>query len=299
MHAENTIINNKYQIIEHIGQGSFGQIYKAINIRTGENIAVKTELISSNLKLLKNECIVYQYLLHVDGIPEFKWFGKDNEYYYMVLTLLGKSVYDVLLEQERLPWTAITDIAIQIISILQEVHDKGLIHRDIKPENFLFGLDDESGKIYMIDFGLCKPFMSMELQQHNEIKQTTNIIGTPTYVSINGHKMIELSRRDDLESLGYMLIHLWIGDLKWRKIKLDRDIVHRNNVICAAKEKVGQLYTLPPPLINYLSYVRQLEYEERPDYEYLKQLFNSRPFPSLSDEYETTNCDDQDKDRRR
>ena len=267
MHQRNTIINYKYQILEHIGEGSFGQIYEAVNLRTGEHVALKTEVIASNLKLLKNECIIYQYLLHVDGIPEFKWFGKDTNHYYMVLTLLGKSVYDLLLEQQRIPLETIAKIGTQIIQILKQVHDKGLIHRDIKPENFLFGLEDENEKIYLIDFGLCKPFL-------HDMKKTSSIIGTPTYVSVNGHNFIELTRRDDLESLGYMLIHLWVGDLKWRKIHLDHNVVHRNNMIRLAKENVCTLYSLPSVLVEYITYVRQLQFEERPNYDLLIQMMD-------------------------
>ena len=79
------LINKKYKLIEKIGNGTFGTIYKGQNIRTNEYVAIKMEAIESQLKLLKNESIVYQYLNGCEGIPNVKWFGKDRSHYYMVL----------------------------------------------------------------------------------------------------------------------------------------------------------------------------------------------------------------------
>ena len=70
------LINNKYSLLQLIGSGSFGSIYKAENIRTGEFIAIKIEPISKKTKLLKNESIIYQYLKNCEGIPHIKWLVK-------------------------------------------------------------------------------------------------------------------------------------------------------------------------------------------------------------------------------
>ena len=92
MEVINKIINNKYKILERIGEGAFGSIYKGQNIRTLELVAIKIEPIGNETKLLKNESIVYQYLNNIDGIPSVKWFGKDEDNYYMVIHLLGDSL---------------------------------------------------------------------------------------------------------------------------------------------------------------------------------------------------------------
>jgi serine/threonine protein kinase len=82
------MINNKYNLIEKIGKGNFGSIYKGENIRTNELVAIKVEPIQSNTNLLKNEAKIYQYLLNSPNVPQVKWFGKDNDNYYMVINLL-------------------------------------------------------------------------------------------------------------------------------------------------------------------------------------------------------------------
>ena len=82
------LVNKKYRIIEKIGEGNFGLIYKGENIRTRELVAVKVEPIEKELKLLKNESIIYQYLNNLECTPNVKWFGKDEDNYYMVINLL-------------------------------------------------------------------------------------------------------------------------------------------------------------------------------------------------------------------
>ena len=94
------IINNKYKIIEKLGAGCFGEIYKVENIRTHEYVAIKVEAIENNLKLLKNESVVYQYLVGTMGVPNVKWFGKDDVNYYMVLNLLGDSLQTLLINKK-------------------------------------------------------------------------------------------------------------------------------------------------------------------------------------------------------
>ena len=87
------IIANKYKIIEKIGEGCFGFIFKGENIRTFEKVAIKMESILSETKLLKNEAKIYQYLHGSSiGFPTVKWFGIIDNYYYMVLPLLGDSL---------------------------------------------------------------------------------------------------------------------------------------------------------------------------------------------------------------
>ena len=253
-----TLINKKYRVLEKIGEGSFGFIYKGENIRTRELVAIKVESIEKELKLLKNESVIYQYLNNIQGIPIVKWFGKDETNYYMVLNLLGESLESIK-NNLTFSLTNVLQIGIQVIILLKTIHDKGLVHRDIKPDNFLLGLNNQRKRIYIIDFGLCKSYMTND--EHNPVKKTNNLIGSLTYASINTHNCIELSRRDDMESLGYMLIYFYLGKLPWQDLSSENV-----NVIQKLKQDITIHDKLPQILVNYIKYVRCLEYEEKPNY---------------------------------
>ena len=258
------VINNKYKLIEKIGQGSFGSIYKGQNIRTNEYVAIKVEAIENNLKLLKNESTIYQYLNNISYIPSIKWFGKDNCNYYMVINLLGKSLQEIKNKKHIFSLTLTLQIGIQIINLLKTIHDKGLVHRDIKPDNFLLGLNREIKNIYIIDFGFCKPYIKDNV--HIVQNKTQNLIGSKTYASINAHKLLGLSRRDDLESLGYMLIYFYLGALSWQNVLELEQIVKLK--LCIIENN-----KLPKVLIDYIKYIRGLEFEETPDYFLIINMF--------------------------
>lgn len=268
------IINKKYKLLDKIGEGSFGSIYKAHNIRTEEYVAIKVEPIENATKLLKNESTIYHYLNNVPRIPTVKWYGKDECNYYMVINLLGKSLQDFKNKHYIFPLKLVLQIGIQLIELLQKIHEKGLIHRDIKPDNFLFGLNDESKNLHIIDFGFCKSFIQDD--KHMPLKKTHNLIGSHTYASINAHKFIELSRRDDIESLGYMLIYFYLGSLPWQDISelsVTNENIHK--IIINLKTKFLETSTVPTVLINYMKYVRNLGFEEKPNYALLIDNFKN------------------------
>jgi casein kinase I family protein HRR25 len=250
------LINNKYTLLNKIGSGCFGNIYKGQNIRTKEFVAIKVESINDNLKLLKNESYIYQYLTGCEGIPSVKWFGKDKDNYYMVINLLGNSLQDYINKMKKFSLTLTLKIGIKLLIILKTIHEKGLVHRDIKPDNFLFGLNNINN-IYLIDFGFCKSYI--DKGEHNKIKKQYNMIGSKNYASISSHNCFDLSRRDDLESLSYMLIYFYIGFLPWNDVLDEIIIINlKNNILKNDK--------CPSVLLDFLRYSRILEYEEKPNY---------------------------------
>jgi serine/threonine protein kinase len=258
------LIANKYKLLNKIGEGSFGSIYKGENIRTKEYVAIKVEPIINNTKLLKNESIIYQYLNNDEGFPNVKWFGKDKFNYYMVINLLGESLQSLIERKDVFSLKLTLQIGIQIINLLKIIHDKGLIHRDIKPDNFLLGLNNKNKQIYLIDFGFCKSFLNND--KHIEMKKTNNLIGTNNFASVAAHEFNELSRRDDLESLGFMLIYFYFGNLIWKDYKDNEMIkVIKNNIINDEKN--------PKILIEYFKIIKCLKFKENPNYDLLINIF--------------------------
>jgi serine/threonine protein kinase len=266
-----SIINKKYRILNKIGDGSFGSIYKGINIRTNENVAIKVEIIDDEIKLLKNESIIYQYLANNIGIPTIKWFGKDDVNYYMVINLLGSSLQKLKDVNGNFSLKLTLQVGIQIINLLKIIHNSYLVHRDIKPENFLLGLNDQCKQIFIIDFGFCK-----SLKREIEVKKTSSLIGSYTYASINAHNFLELTRRDDLESLGYMLIYLSTGKLKWQDYDSKLVDINKNKIISQMKMEIIENKDIPEIFISYLKYVRSLGFNQIPDYTILLETFNEK-----------------------
>jgi serine/threonine protein kinase len=258
------IIANKYKLLEKIGEGAFGSIYKGENIRTKELIAIKVEPIINDLKLLKNESNIYQYLINNEGIPNVKWFGKDKTNYYMVINLLGESLQSLKERKHTFSLKLVLQIGIQIICLLKMIHDKGIVHRDIKPDNFLLGLNNKNNKIYLIDFGFCKTFLNDN--KHIEIKRTKSLIGSNNFASVNAHEFNELSRRDDLESLGYMLVYFYFGDLPWKDYS-------NNEMIKIMKNHIVSDENVPKILIQYFKIIKCLEFKEAPNYNLLINIF--------------------------
>ena len=276
------MICNKYELLEQIGQGAFSQIFKGRNIRTNELIAIKIEPKTATIKLLQNETRIYKYLnelnetsFHHDRtknglnetryqathVPTMKWFGVDSTNYYMVISLLGKSLESLKREQPtgRISLSTTLHIGIQMVRLLKFIHASQLIHRDVKPDNFLFGIGAAEQQLHIIDFGFCKKYNSNMFPS-----KTSNIIGTPKFASISAHELNELSRQDDLESVGYILIYLFMGELAWD------NIVDNNTIKIMKLHMIEFEHTeIPPLFINYLINVRKIAFHETPNYEKL------------------------------
>ena len=255
------MLANKYKLLEKLSQGSFGKVFKAENIRTGEIVAIKTEIKSKEQKSLKMEAKIYQYLANTDGIPQLKWFGATDNVNYLVTNLLEHSITALVKKYGRLSIKTVLLLGIQMIERLETLHNHYLIHRDIKPDNFMINISDKTNKIYLIDFGFCKRYNHDG--NHIEFKMNKTLIGTPNYVSLNVHKGCEPSRRDDLESCLYVMIYMLFGKF----FSTDTNIL---KILVLKKE---QLTNIPRFLTVAINYVRTLKFEEEPDYKYIIKIF--------------------------
>ena len=262
------LIGNKYQLIERIGKGNFGSIYKAQNIRTNELVAIKVESIARETKLLKRESQILQYLANYDGFPELKWFGLDERNYYMVMNLLGESLLKVKEYFGQLDMKETLLIGIQMIERIRTLHQNLLVHRDIKPDNFVFGIENKKTKLYLIDFGFTRRYTN-DNGIHIPMRTNCSLLGTPNFVSLNVHKGYEASRRDDLESAILIMIYLHMGELSWESINVINASNNNTNTIIKAKEDIIYDRDIPELLIDLLVHIRRLTFEEEPDYAFI------------------------------
>ena len=271
MNEKPKIVGNKYQIEKRLGNGSFGSIYQGFNIRTREKIAIKIESNQSDIKSLKNEVRIYQYLNGYVKIPSLRWFGSDESSNYMVIDLLGPSLTEVVRKRGKFSLHTVLKIGIQMIDILQGIHEKGMVHRDIKPDNFLIHSISEFDQIFIIDFGLCKTYVNQDTNEHIDMRKSKSFIGTPNFASVNSHQCLELSRRDDLESLGYTLLFLYFGELPWNS----KIITSREEIFFSKKELlINENSDFPKIIIQFLSLVQRLDFKEQPLYQEYKNMFH-------------------------
>ena len=273
----NKIIFKKYKINKEIGKGNFGKVYEGTNIQTTKKVAIKIEKKWSTKGQLERECY-YLYFLKSPGFPKLISFGKTKTHNILIEELLGKNL-NVLQKSQKNNKFSIKDtcmIGLQIIDRLEFLHSKYIIHRDIKPTNFLIGKNNPS-EIYIIDFGLAMKYRSSQTKNHIQFTKTKGVTGNFSLLSVNGLKSMQQSRRDDLESLCYMLILFIKGKLPWGDVigKTTTEIYYK---ILKLKIKIKEeelCESLPSEFLEFLKYCKKLEFNQNPNYEYLKNLLNN------------------------
>lgn len=281
------VIERKYKIISRLGKGSFGMIFKGININTNEFVAIKIEK-KTNHSTLNNEAKVYNYLDRMTGIPKLRTYGSEGNYNYIVIDLLGDSLTKLKqIHTNIFSMSMIIFLGIQMLQRIEEIHKKGIIHRDIKPDNFIINNKNnkydknDNNKLYIIDFGLAKRYIEPN-NTHIQMTEVKGIVGTMNYISINVHTGITPSRRDDLESLFYVLYFLIKGKLPWedintidekersQQIKREKLNLINKNININKDDK-----NIPDNLFTYLNYCRQLTFDETPNYKLLQTILTN------------------------
>ena len=263
---------SKYRAIKKLGEGSFGKVYKAEY--NNEYFALKIENKAKGQSLLENEATIMTYLKG-PNIPSIKSFGVNGDFNILVMQLMDKSLEDIFNKLKKFSVKTTCMIGYQMVNILQYIHDLHIIHRDIKPDNFVMGANENNAHLYILDFGLAKKYRSSKTLKQYPLVKKKKLTGTARYASIHALEELEQSRRDDLESVGYVLMYFLRGSLPWQGLKIKSKEDRYKKILDKKKETSSEdlCKGFPEEFREFVEYTRNLDYYEQPDYEMLRNKF--------------------------
>ncbi|EWC45769.1 casein kinase-like I [Drechslerella stenobrocha 248] len=276
--TSSNVVGVHYRVGKKIGEGSFGVIFEGTNLLNNQQVAIKFEPRKSDAPQLRDEYRTYKILVGCPGIPNVYYFGQEGLHNILVIDLLGPSLEDLFDHcNRRFSIKTVVMVAKQMLSRVQTIHEKNLIYRDIKPDNFLIGRPGTKAAnvIHVVDFGMAKQYRDPKTKQHIPYRERKSLSGTARYMSINTHLGREQSRRDDLEALGHVFMYFLRGGLPWQGLKAATNKQKYEKI--GEKKQTTPVKDLcdgfPDEFNQYLSYVRNLGFEDAPDYDFLRDLF--------------------------
>jgi serine/threonine protein kinase len=198
------------------------------NTVSKEEVTIKVESVNAKHPQLKNEANFYKSLAGGVGIPVVHRFDTLRDYNAMVIDRLGPSLEDLFsFCKHKFTLETVLLLADQLISLIEYIHAESRIHGNIKPDSFLMGIGKRGNQVHIFHPGN------------------------------NG------TRRDDMESLGYVMLYFCRGSLPWQG-NIEKKITTPTEVLCRG---------LPNEFAIYMDYTRSLRFNDKPDYSYLRKLF--------------------------
>ncbi|KAI7876334.1 kinase-like protein [Lichtheimia hyalospora FSU 10163] len=292
--SRDVIVGDQWLVLSRIGEGSFGEVFEAEDIETHRHYAIKREPLDTPFSQLRHESIMYDVLAGGPGIPQCQWYGEHDDFACIVIDLLGSSLSQLRETVAYMNIDTVVDLGCQMVTILEHIHNQGVVYRDVKPDNFLFPSNchlptttsvascadifdtNNIPRLSVVDFGLATWWRNPQThkpypQSKRRIKHKT---GTARYASLNVHRGKVHARRDDLESLGYLLLDLLIGTLPWTGIqaKSSKAGWDRMRELKESTDLTELCAGLPRGLLEFVAYTRTLHFADTPDYDYLRRM---------------------------
>ncbi|KAG2094191.1 casein kinase I isoform delta, partial [Suillus discolor] len=272
-------VDGRFRLGDVLGSGSYAVVYSARNIINDDHVALKLETIVDHSSSVEHEYHILKQLEGRVGIPRTLWFGRESAYHVLVLELLGPSLHQLFLaNNRRFSLLNVVNLGDQLVSrllsCLEYIHSHNYIHGDIKPQNVLVGLGSLRHTTFIIDFGITKTYWNTTMSDHIPFRHGQSLSGTPGFASINNHLGVEPGRRDDLESLTYMLIYFLRGSLPW--LTSDDEKLSSSTILerkaCATIADI--CLDIPIEFTTIRIYTRSLAFAEDPDYDHLCSLLH-------------------------
>jgi serine/threonine-protein kinase len=198
----------RYEILETIGSGGMGIVYRALDLELSELVALKTlrrELVSDGTALarFKSELRLARRISHRNVVRTHDLGETDGLYYITMEYVEGTSVKQLITERGRLPVHATLPIAKQLCRALEVAHEQGIIHRDIKPHNMVLAPD---GVLKVMDFGIARL-----LGRTKGMTQTGMVMGTPEYMAPEQLLGEDVDARADIYAIGVVIYECLTG----------------------------------------------------------------------------------------
>lgn len=293
-----TLIDNKWTIVERLGSGGQGTVYKALD-RTYKEVAVKT-VPSRAGQSLYSEYFDY-CLINGSREPQHPIIAPrphicinmgENEV--LVMEMLGSSLDRFPGDFDNpMPTPLLIHLFKKVLTCLEHLHNLGIVHRDVKPDNICLGKDDNTEDVRLIDLGLTTYCSSERLTNQKDtdtIRDMREFVGTTRYCSLSQHFRRSAVKSDDLESLCFSMMYLYKGTLPWIFSPLPatmKELVEWT--VLQKKKSVDQICVgYPGFFTEFLRYVRNLPPTTRPTYDYLHHIL---------DQALSTECPCGDKDQ--
>eukprot|EP01083_Nonionella_stella_P084087 232670_1 len=276
---DNIIIDNRYLLIKSseykIGTGRFHDTYYGIDRSTHQHFAIKY---NHHNNRHEDAYLRWQYAHYLKmksgiGIPNIHWHGEINGYKIIVMDL-----FDATLQQlfdfcdQRFSFKTILTIANKLLTTIEHIHTRKCLYRNINPIHFCLKKND----IYFVGFGNVNYYINPRTQRHlpcteyQSKDKTKTMRNVQRYASINEHLGYQLSRRDDLESIGNVLLYfLYKGKLPWSGLDSSDSVANKKMTILIQ----DLCKDFPKQFEIYMRYCRDLQFENKPNYDYLRKLF--------------------------
>ncbi|CAD8114736.1 unnamed protein product [Paramecium primaurelia] len=273
------IIQGRFRIGDLLGEGSFGSVFRIYDTQNNNEVfAIKVEQeLEEEESMLEREIKIMMELKKKPGFPQILYYGQENHFVYYIMNVLGPNL-EITSKKCGGSFSLVTmlRLAIQMLSRIETLHSMRLIHRDIKPDNFVLGLGQQQNILHLIDFGLSKFYVNSKGEHIKQVRKK-GLIGTARYASINAHNELEQSRRDDLESIAYILVYLATGSLPWMNLQIEQKDLKYAKILHLKKSTTPDVVckNLPACFNKFLTAVRKLDFITTPDYGTYKKLFQN------------------------